>query len=313
MKLKSRHTLTLQSKRTPVWNREGQASVDAPEIRDTIAGIEKLPTLPAVLAQVLDTVSNPEASALDLGQYIAADISLSASLLRLVNSAFYGFFREINTVTDAIVILGFSEVRNLVLAATAFDAFSGGESSYDRTQLWRHSLAVAIGADRTAKMLKVPGGGGHFVAGLLHDFGKVAFDTLYPEQFREASALAADQGISMVDAEQEAFNLNHGKAGGLLGEHWNLPPMIVDAVRHHHTPAKPSADPQLTQIIALSDYLAYQAGLGEPSNTIAPALPFETLAALSITEEQTEHLSSEVEMAKDRIDGLLSALPGAED
>ena len=112
-----------------------------------------MPTLPTVLTKILATAADPDASALDLGEHISADQSLSATLLKLVNSAYYGFHRQINTVTQAIVILGFLEVRNITLTATAFRTFKQGHPDFDRTQLWRHSLGTAMAADRIAKLL----------------------------------------------------------------------------------------------------------------------------------------------------------------
>ncbi len=152
---------------------EGNPPVDAPEVRDAILRVRDLPTLPTVLGKILSAAADPDSSALDLGRLISSDQSLSATLLKLVNSAYYGFYRQIKSVTQAIVMLGFNEVRNLTLTATAFRTLSASTSDYDRNQLWRHTLAAAIAAERCAKMKKLSIGGA-FEAGLLHDIGKVA-------------------------------------------------------------------------------------------------------------------------------------------
>ena len=124
--------------------------MEKPDVRDAVTRIRELPTLPSVLGQILTIVADPDASALDLGRHITADQSLSATILKLVNSAYYGFYRQIKSVTMAIVILGFVEVRNLVLAATTFRILADSPSRFDRTQLWRHSVWTSwLGAGKS--------------------------------------------------------------------------------------------------------------------------------------------------------------------
>lgn len=283
--------------------------VEEPAPREALEKIKKLPTLPSVLTQILHTASDPEASALDLGRHIAADQALSSSVLRIVNSAYYGFFRTITSITEAIVILGFVEVRNIVLTAKAFDAFPEDGSPYDRIQLWRHSLATAMAADRCAKMLKLPHKDAYFVSGLLHDFGKVALDTLYPERFRRAVQHAQERKQALRETEREEFGLDHALFGGLLGEHWNLPDTIVDAIRLHHSDAAARHDDRAVPVTAAANYLTYLAGLGESCNGGPPSEPRAVLDVLGVNDGLIKHFVGEMDAARDRIDALIGALP----
>ncbi len=281
--------------------------MDTPDARESIISIRELPTLPTVLGQILTTVSDPEASALDLGRHIAADQSLSATLLRLVNSAYYGFYRQINSVTMAIVILGFLEVRNLVMAATTFRVLANPDSSYDRVQLWRHALAVAMGSERCAKQLGWSLDEA-FICGLLHDIGKVALDTLYPDQFTKAAERAHENGKFIRETELETFGMDHAEVGGLLAEHWNLPASVMEAIRFHHNPAESSGEDDLASLTAVANYIAYQADLGESSNGRGPVFPEYAMDQLALPKKILDDVCKDVRQNRERIDEILGSL-----
>lgn len=283
--------------------------VNSPNIDEALQGIRDLPTLPAVLGKILHAAADPDASAIDLGRLIAADQSLSATLLKLVNSSYYGFYRQIKTVTQAIVVLGFLEVRNLTLTATAFQAFDKMPSKYDREQLWRHSLAVALASDRIAKLMK-RNIEGCFEAGLLHDIGKVVLDWLYPDLFRKAVAEADEHAISIAEAEESVFGMTHARIGGLLGEYWNLPETVVEVIRYHHTPEGATLDKQQVYIIAAANALAYQAGLGEASSGTPPILLPGDLTRLGLTEEQCAQIVAELNENSAKIGQMVGDLAG---
>jgi len=281
--------------------------LDTPAIEDALDRIRNLPTLPAVLGKILSTAADPDASAIDLGRHIAADLSLSATLLKLVNSSYYGFYRQIKSVTQAIVVLGFLEVRNLTLTATAFNAFEPIPSKYDREQLWRHSLATAIAADRIAR-LTGRDQNGCFEAALLHDLGKVALDWLFPVEFRNAAVEAERKKIAIGEAEQAVFGMTHATVGGHLAEHWNLPESVVDAIRFHHQPDAARADVELTRMVAAANSLTYRAGLGESSNGCVPPLDEWLMSALGLTEANCEDIVAELNENRAKIEDFIGAL-----
>jgi putative nucleotidyltransferase with HDIG domain len=278
------------------------------DVQRSIEAISNLPTLPAVLTRVLDTVFDPNTSALELGELIAADQSLSANLLQIVNSAYYGFPKQISSITQAIVILGFVEVRNVAFAATAFDTITS-DSSYDRVQLWRHSLATAMASERLVKALRIAVDGA-FVMGLLHDFGKVALDALFPEQFSEAAREAHRQQRYVRDIEPDFFGIDHAEAGAILADLWNFPPGIVGPIRYHHRPDQTRNHVEETCLVAIADFLSYQAGLGESSNGREPEPPEFALSRLNVTEEQRQVVVENIRLSRDRIDGLIVPLAG---
>jgi len=280
--------------------------VSRPNVAESIAHIKTLPTLPAVLSHILATTADPDSSALELSRHVAADQSLTATLLKLVNSAYYGCYRQVDSITTAIVMLGFDEVRNLTLAMTAFRRFPQGHPDFDRTQLWRHSIAAAMAAEGLSKAARAPAGG-CFVSGLLHDIGKVILDVIHPRLFRDAAHKAHDEGRLIRETETEILGLNHAEAGGILAERWELPPSIVDAVRYHHDPELSETDPTLTALVALADYLTYQARLGESSNGCDPPLP-AAASTLGLDEKKWSGVVEHLQQSGDRINEFVGSL-----
>jgi putative nucleotidyltransferase with HDIG domain len=282
--------------------------VSTPNIQDAVARIETLPTLPAVLVHIIEARADPDASAIDLGRHIASDQSLTAVLLKVVNSAYYGHYRRIDSVTAAIVMLGFHEVRNLALAASTFRTLPQGHHDFDRTQLWRHSLAAAVAAERLAKALGIPLDG-CFVSGLLHDIGKVVLDVLYPGSFRCAVHQAQIEKRRLYETEIEVFTFNHAEAGALLAERWNLPPKVVEAIRLHHDLESCPPESLLPKLAAMANYAAYQAGVGESSNGCEPVFPEAAAAPLRVDLEYVQYFGEELRHFRPQLDEFLGALP----
>ena len=280
----------------------------APDLQESLARLESLPTLPTVLTEVIATVHDPDTSALDLGRLIAADQSLSAAVLRTVNSAYYSYYRQIDTVTQAIVILGFNEVCKVALAATAFQTVPSSGSGYDRRQLWRHSLASGMAAERAARAAGWPPAGGYFIAGLLNDIGKVALDWLWPEEFSHAVVTAHGKDRPLREVEREIFGADHFVVGAALAEHWNLPGNIVESIRCHLEPESARSDPALTHLAIVADYLAFTADAGDSAESRVPPPPARSQAAVGLNDDQAVQIVEYLKSSEERIEALLGSL-----
>lgn len=279
-----------------------------PDLQQSLERLEALPTLPTVLTQVMATVHDPETSALDLGRIIAADQSLSAAVLRMVNSAYYSYYRQIDTVTQAIVILGFNEVCKVALAATAFQVVPEANSGYDRRQLWRHSLASGMAAERAARAAGWPPAGGYFIAGLLNDIGKVALDWLWPGEFTRAVVTAHGEGRPLREIEREVFGADHFVVGAALAEHWNLPGNIVESIRCHPEPEQARTDPALTHLGVVADFLAFTAGAGDSAESQVPVPPVKSQAAIGLGDPQAAQIVEYLKSSEERIEALLGSV-----
>jgi len=279
------------------------------DVHEAIAGIRQLPTLPAVIGRILSTAADPESSALDLGRHIAADQSLTAMLLRLVNSAYYGLYRQVDSIAEAIVMLGFLEVRNLALTATAFRTLGDPTTEFDRRQLWAHALAAALAAERCATLarLKV---GGVFESALLHDIGKTVLDVLYPTAYTDVIHIAQEESRYLRDIERETFGLDHAAAGAILAEHWNLPPAVCAAISRHHDRLDATEDCPLVPLTMLANYVAYEAGLGEYSNGQPPVFPGEALIRLGLNREGVAPATSALLSQRDHVVEFAGLLAG---
>ena len=199
-----------------------------------------LPPLPAVVTRIMQTINNPATGADELSRLISLDQGLSSKILRIVNSAYYGFPKRISTITHAVVILGFNTVRNLVLGVSAFGMLpqKAGASGLNRNKFWEHSVATAVAASVLAKTRKPMARSAveeAFVAGLLHDVGKLFLDSYFPVQFAVCMAFASREKITQGEAERRVLDIDHMVVGRKIAEHWNFPPNLVNAIGAHHT------------------------------------------------------------------------------
>lgn len=231
------------------------------ELKNLIAGINDLPTLPTIAASILGLLDNPSASASELGKLISSDQGITMRILRMANSSYYGFPRQIGTVNLAIVVLGFETVKNLTLSLSIRDTIKNWSVSvpFDFNYYWKHSLYTASGARAFAKntSYKVPGEA--FVAGLVHDMGKIIIAKYFPKEYSQVYQITQDENKSSFETEEEIIGANHAQIGGWLAEKWNLPSAITESVACHHAPEQALLDTLLSSIINLANsYAVYQ-------------------------------------------------------
>lgn len=242
-----------------------------------------LPTLPSVVSKMIELVDNPKTSAASLARQISTDQALTSKILKLANSAYYGFPREISTVNLAIVVLGFNTVKDMGLSVSILDAFKGrGESKYfDVTKFWEHSIACGVACRMLARLYQYRIAGEAFVAGLLHDVGKVVLNQYLHNEFCEIMKRVYEKDILLLDAEKQVLETTHAQIGGWLVDKWNLPPAIADAIRFHHKPLKTKKHKEMTLLTCYADYLVRYARVGESGNKAKPELDPEVRDALT--------------------------------
>ncbi|MEW5947513.1 MAG: HDOD domain-containing protein [bacterium] len=212
-------------------------------LEQVVSRLKDLPTLPSVVSEIVKIVDSPTTSASDLTKAISIDQALSAKVLKLVNSAFYGFPKKIETLTHAIVILGFNTVRSLALSISVLDFFSrrGARQQLNYVGFWQHSIGCSILARVIAKQAFPSIAEESFVAGLLHDIGILINDQFFPSDFSKALDLMKEQNLHLYKAEQNVLGFNHASVGRMLAEKWNLPDALLYAIAYHHDPL-PSRD-----------------------------------------------------------------------
>ncbi|MEW5725963.1 MAG: HDOD domain-containing protein [Thermodesulfobacteriota bacterium] len=240
---------------------------DRNDAKKQIKRIKNLPTVPGIVQKISKMVENPETSAADVGRLISQDQVLSAKVLRMANSAFFGMSRRISSITQALVILGFDVVKGLVLTSSVFEMVKKSMAG-----LWEHSIGCAAAAGVVAKRLGRDDAEEVLVAGLLHDLGKVVLTLQLPEETAEVLARAEQKGLSFYEAEREILEFNHGDVGLWLAEHWNLPEVLAEPMHRHHEPERARLAPDQTAIVHLADILVRAAGFGYSGDKFVPPL-----------------------------------------
>jgi len=245
--------------------------------KDLLTGTVELASLPEIFTRVNAMIDEPRSSAADIGKIVGEDPALTTRLLKIVNSAFYGFPSRIETISRAITIVGTRELRDLILATTVIKLFAGLPNELVTMEsFWRHSvscalLANSLGAHRhdgTAESL--------FVAGLIHDVGHLIIYRKIPELAREALTRAKYHGIELYQAERDVLGFDHGDVGGELLRMWKLPEKLREAVAFHHTPERAEEFPVETAIVHLANEIANTVQLD--SGEISGEMPLESHA-----------------------------------
>lgn len=269
----------------------------SPERLDALVRqVRDLPALPDTVVRVMQLSGNPKAGVADVARVLVSDQALAARVLKLANSAFYGANRRIATVSDAVVILGMRTTRNLVMASGCQELLESEVAGYGlpRGALLRHSLACASAAQALARRTKYRGTEEAFVAGLLHDIGKVVMNLYLRPQFIQVLLRAASGELSYAAAERAVFSFDHAEAGACLLERWNLPPALVSAVRSHHAPLDAPTDSPLPCLVHVADAICLTLGVGLGLDGLAYTLQPEALARLGLTAEDFEAVAGEV-------------------
>lgn len=261
-----------------------------------------IPPLPRVAVQVANLVDQPNTSAAQVAQALSMDQVLTARVLKLANSAFYGSPRRISTVTEAIVLLGMRTIRNMTMAVSCFDLYDRDVKGYTdrRGDMWRHSLCCGYAAQQIATRVRYPLPEEAFVAGLLHDIGKVLISLRLSNEFRLALERVTEEKITFVEAECAILGFDHAQVGARMTEQWNLPPQLVSAIRWHHDPASacdasasggyksgPEAG-KLTAIVHLADLICITLGIGLGGDGLNYRLQESVLELLNLDNQTVE-------------------------
>lgn len=225
--------------------------------RDLVTGSINLVSVPELYVQINDLVENPTSSTTDIGNVISQDPALTARLLKIANSPFYGFSSKIDTISRAVMVIGTRGLRDLVLAASAVDVFSKIPSdAISMASFWRHSIYCGVIARALADKCHVLHSERLFVTGLLHDIGQLVIFHKLPEMAREALYSSQSKAQPMYQAEREVMGFDHAQVGGEILKTWQLPDSITEAIICHHQPGTADNYHLEASLIHIATYLA---------------------------------------------------------
>jgi putative nucleotidyltransferase with HDIG domain len=234
-----------------------------------IAKVHDVPTLPTTVLRVMQMIEDPLCSTADLARIITADPAMSAKILRLANSAFYGFRQKISNVPQAVTLLGFATLKNALLSAAVFDLFRlSATTGFDMAALWKHSVATATAAKMVAKRVRFPNAEKAFTVGLLHDIGKIMIARYLPTSLTTIVQAVNEEKLAMYDAETRTLGLAHPGFGAWVMSRWNLPTPLIEAVEFHHHPTRAQYSFDLAGIAYLANILTHRAAIGSGGDTL---------------------------------------------
>jgi putative nucleotidyltransferase with HDIG domain len=265
--------------------------------RDAIDQAKGLGTLPTVYQSAVALLNDPTSTRKEIADVLKQDQAIVLKVLRLVNSPLFAFSRRITSIEDAIPLLGFSEIRNIVTSVSVLSMFSTGEGSdtFDRAAFWKHSAACGIVCKILSRKLKVAAEEEYFTAALLHDIGKLVFDQLFPEDFRRVIALVGEKSLSIRQAERMVFGRPHMTFGEYLLRKWKIPEILSDAVLYHHAPRDSKIDPFLVSAVCVSDRIVHTLHIGSSGEKQTPELDEFAGHQLGIGPEDIDALIPEIE------------------
>jgi HD-like signal output (HDOD) protein len=232
-------------------------------LEEVVKRVGDLPAVPAVVSEVLSLMESPDVDMASVGQAIERDPALSAKILRVSNSSYYGMRQYVGTLKLALVVLGISEVKNIVLGISVFNSLRNGEQdAILGGDLWKHSFLVAGMSKMLGARLRLGLRGEDFVSGLLHDIGKLVLMRQVGGPYAEIYRASGGKGMALCEAEVQPLGFTHAQAAAVLAMHWNFPMTLTDALLLHHPSPdmalREARDPQLAAVVRIADLAAHQ-------------------------------------------------------
>jgi len=275
--------------------------------------IDEIPTLPAVVPKLLSVMGKDGANASDIAGTISTDPALSSKILKVANSAYYGFSQEILSLKLAMPLLGRNMVKSLALSIGVIQSLPSHKKSpnFSDKGLWVHGLAVATLMQELGKRFNNGGNTEHFfITGLLHDIGKVVLNQHFNELFQEALEKIHNEGIAGLHVvESQLIGFDHGEIGAILLTRWKFPDVISSAIAaHHQTKTPEGTNGRDVAMLRVANALPQELGLGQDGNPVPPAISGQDLKVLEIGENEIEEMRAYLVGVEDEIYALFDAM-----
>lgn len=274
--------------------------------------VQDLPALPTVVMRILKETESPDACTHTIERMLAADQALTSKVLRVVNSAYYGLSGQVTSLSQAIVILGLQQIRNLVLSVSAYSAIKPRTARQQETMrvFWLHSFGTAAATQIIAqrKRLSIQDAETAFVGGLLHDIGRLFLFSNFTQTYDQVIRYAEQKKMPVEKAELRLLGMDHGAVGAQMAEHWKLPKPLVKMIGEHEAPSQDIVDP-LLYALCIADWITKDLYFDPERIEVAPPSDF-VMAWLNFTPEDLDWLKDETKAKIDdaqNMFGLLAA------
>jgi HD-like signal output (HDOD) protein len=263
------------------------------------AYISKMPALPVTVSKVLEIAGSPTTSPVDLNRVISLDPVLMARVLKLINSAYYGVTNQVTSLARAIIMLGINTVKNLALSTAVLGNLGKKENfqALNMQGFWRHSLCVGVLSKLIARTRKLDPKilEEYFIAGLLHDIGKIPLNNTLTEEFIQAMSLSDREHKPLYEAEKSCLGFDHCGAGLIIGTSWKIGGEILDTIRYHHTPASYTGENiSLVYTVAAANFYVNVSGIGFSGSRYPEKIPLKVLDHLGISWDKLDDMHGDI-------------------
>jgi putative nucleotidyltransferase with HDIG domain len=261
-----------------------------------VSKVDDMKVLPEIINKIISLTEDPDSTVEDMEKAILGDQILTTKILRLANSAYYGYARKISTISQATVLLGFQAIKSIALASTVSIFLTSELKGYSlgKNELWTQSQTCAIVSRYIAKHIKYPSPEEAYVAGLLRDIGKTILNQHMEKEYSEVLNLVEEGNMSFLEAEKAILGFDHAEIGEKVAEKWNLPKALVDSIGHHHTPEDSNINQLLVSIVHVADAITMMMGVGLGLDGLAYSLSPVAIDALGLTEIDFDNIISNV-------------------
>ena len=318
--LKDRLT-ALAAARAPATEGEGEEGEDhkpgddedetglSVDIANRVKSIEGLPSFPATHAEILKLANSDDTSSEDVADKLQLDSGLLATVFKIVNSAGYGFRKKVDSLQLAVTLLGLEELANIVMAAQVYDKLGDYDdgAGLDLKAFWRHSVGVGFASRAISKKVQQEAESA-FLAGMLHDVGKIVLDRYFGDYYKGVMEIVEDGTTSIYTAEQEIMGITHAQIGGVLAGEWKFANNYVNTIIYHHKPKDAARYKRLVSLVHIADVITRQLEFGSGGDSTVPEVDPEALEQFSMQERGLQLLVEAVQEELEGADSFLAAL-----
>ncbi len=271
-------------------------------LAEIVAKTTDLPVMPAAAVAVMEETKKATCTAQSVAACLQQDQALSSRMLRLSNSSYYGMSRRVSTIHDAVIVLGMRVVRNLAIVASTYPFLQKSLSGYglDAQSLWAHSFATGVAAQTIAEKTRKVDPSEAFVAGLLHNMGKLALNIWIENKIVPLIALCERESLPFDAIERKVLGFDHADVGAHLAQQWNLPSSLVSAIQCHHRPLEAPSGEYLSHVVHLGDHYATSFGIGQGGDSFRYQFFDEVLDVLQLPSEECDLVANDFLLAYEK-------------
>ncbi len=277
-------------------------------IQELVKEIKNLKPIPAVINQILEIVDQPDSSMHQIANVIQYDPAVTASVLRMCNSAFFGLKHPAESIKDAVTLLGIDQIVEIVLVNSGAKVLSGDNRGYGLHEgaMWKYAVSSALIAKQIAQKLNLENANTIFTAALLKDIGKIVLDRFIQDSFEKITALVVDDNLSFREAEKKIIGVDHTELGGMIAKMWKFSPTMVRIIRNHHLTDISMVKEKEIAVVYLADCICMMVGIGVGSDGLAYRFHDQAMTELGIEADDISKIIAQFAFNMEKVENLFN-------